>query len=155
VDQYTQAVTFLLHREYDDAGNVTLEEVDQDGDGQWDERTARTWIGPGPTALVRTEQIDANGNGVFETSVTRTYDGDRLVEERVETDTDEDGIPDSERTTTYRSDGQVKGETEDRPIGGDIEQRTVYTYDGNGNLTKVVWEYADGKDTTTYKYDCF
>lgn len=128
---------------YDDAGRRILYEEDNDADGVVDLRHRFAFDAQGNQTLF---ERDDNGDGVLERRTTSVYDtdGNLLM---TEWDDGADGISDGRREWTYDAAGRELTFTRDEDLSDDSpDYASARTYDDSGNeLTFEIDSNGDGE----------
>jgi hypothetical protein len=124
-------VNYRINYTYNDAGRVTQEDQDNNGDGTINYRKVFTYDANGNMTL---EQIDSNADETFNYIVAYTYDanGNKTLQEY---DTDGDSTVDLSYSYTYDADNNMTMQERDTNADSVVDLRYTYTYDADGHRT--------------------
>lgn len=134
-----------------DACRLVLEQLDSDGDGDWDVVVDRTWV----DGELNLERTDADGDGVFERVETYTYvDGDLTL---LTIDEDADGVPEERSEYVYSpmEDGTVFLLITQYDEAGEVRLISYTQRDAEGRLLELGLDFGgdgdlDVTDVNTY-----
>jgi len=134
-----------------DACRLVLEQLDSDGDGDWDRVIDRTWI----DGELTVERTDGDGDGVFERVETSTYvDGHLSL---LTIDDDGDGVPEERSEYEYSpmADGSVYLLITQFDEAGEVRLITYTQRDPDGLLVELALDFGgdgdlDVTDVNTY-----
>jgi len=139
----------IVNYEYDDAGNLTRELVDRDGDGGPDRVTVYEYDGAGKVTWWRS---DADGDGIAEGVGSYEYDAAGNITQEL---LYENGDPRPRQVSYEYGDDNRLTRREDIGADGKLNGIDTREYDAQGNLLRESSETGDGHvyGISAYRYD--
>jgi hypothetical protein len=154
-----EALPIRMETSYDEAGRVSLLEIDQGADGTTDSRIAYQYEVDAEDQVIA-KDVDFDADGTLDQRYTYVLDDQGRVAE-MHWDSDTDGFDNMVMQYTYDLAGRLVSEERDGNLGdgapdGQVDERVSYTYDPDDNLVGRDDDLgADGtvNNRTTYEYD--